>query len=360
MNPNAFWRGVQSPRTMWTWVSIRPGARVAPLTSIRTSAAAASISARLPIFAKTPSSTRTVSASTNARSKSPLMIRPTLIRARLLISVLPPTFGSREVETAYALTHKDTDVLDLGVGQQRFEAQLAAHAAGLIAPEGCFIEQGHVGIDPHTACSELARNPVRPLDVAGPNGGGQAIPGLVRQSDAFFLGAERDNRCHLPGDFFAGDAHVIPDVIEDGRHVEVTLLKRRVIGAAAADSQGGALLQPALDEVFDGLDLIARDHRPHVDRPIHRVSHAQPAGVLCHPSDEFIVNVLLDDDAGARRAHLPGVEEDRRQRSGDRLIEVGVREDEAGGLAAQFKGETLDTIGGQLHDPLAGARLAGE
>ena len=38
IQPSWLWRGVQSPNTGWTWLSISPGATVVPLASTTTSA----------------------------------------------------------------------------------------------------------------------------------------------------------------------------------------------------------------------------------------------------------------------------------------------------------------------------------
>src|SRR3990172_3835804 len=172
MKPSAFWRGVQSPNTMWTWVSMRPGARAVPLTSTRTSAAAASISARSPIRGTSPASIRTVSASIKPRSRSPLMMRPMLISARLVTCVSPFPIGSRQAEAAHALPEEHADVFDLGVGVQGLQPELTTHAAGLVAAEGRLVEQRHVRVDPNPDRPNLAGHALGALDVAGPDGGG--------------------------------------------------------------------------------------------------------------------------------------------------------------------------------------------
>ena len=94
------WRGVQSPATGWTWLSMRPGERIVPLASTTVPAPAVSTSFSLPTAAMRPFSATTVSASRTGDSRSPLNISPMLrttslsvfgasAMARLLV-VLPP------------------------------------------------------------------------------------------------------------------------------------------------------------------------------------------------------------------------------------------------------------------------------
>src|SRR5512145_1407721 len=78
IQPSWFCRGVQSPNTGCTWLSIRPGARHTPLASISVSGRAVSQSFCLPTWVIRPSIATTVSASRIGRSRSPDSNRPTL------------------------------------------------------------------------------------------------------------------------------------------------------------------------------------------------------------------------------------------------------------------------------------------
>ena len=72
------------------------------------------------------------------------------------------------------------------------------------------------------------------------------------------------------------------------------------------------------------------------------------------------MDAAVDEEAAARGAALPGIAEDRRDRPRHRLGQIGVGEDDAGRLAAQFQRHLLDRVGGQAQDLAAGHRLAGE
>ena len=60
--------------------------------------------------------------------------------------------------------------------------------------------------------------------------------------------------------------------------------------------------------------------------------------------------ILVDEDAGGRNAALAGIDPDARDRRRQRRLKVGTRQDEVGGLAAQFLMDALDGIGGRLGD----------
>ncbi len=78
IQPNWFWRGVQSPNTGWQWESISPGDRPEPFASITVSAPEQSRSAALPIAAIRPSTTTIASASRIGLFRSPESSRPML------------------------------------------------------------------------------------------------------------------------------------------------------------------------------------------------------------------------------------------------------------------------------------------
>ena len=78
IQPSWFCRGVQSPATGWTWLSISPGASAAPWASIVVVAPAMSRSSARPIAAMRPLIATIASASRIGFARSPLSIRPML------------------------------------------------------------------------------------------------------------------------------------------------------------------------------------------------------------------------------------------------------------------------------------------
>ena len=83
IQPSWFWRGVQSPKTGCTWLSIRPGATQVWCTSITVRACAMSQSLALPTATIRPSCTTMVSASRMGRSMSPDSSKPMLVMTTL-------------------------------------------------------------------------------------------------------------------------------------------------------------------------------------------------------------------------------------------------------------------------------------
>ena len=69
-------------------------------------------------------------------------------------------------------------------------------------------------------------------------------------------------------------------------------------------------------------------------------------------STKRVVQRVLDDQPGAGRADLAGVQEDGREREVDGGLEVGVGEDDVGVLAAEFQRDLLHGRGGRGHDAL--------
>ena len=77
-------------------------------------------------------------------------------------------------------------------------------------------------------------------------------------------------------------------------------------------------------------------------------------------AQELVVDVLMQEEPGAGRAALTGVGEDGEEGTVDRLVEIGVREDDVRALAAELEGDLLDRSRRKLQDAPPGRRLAGE
>src|SRR4029079_2833400 len=83
------------------------------------------------------------------------------------------------------------DRLRLEVVVERVVAHLAAPARLLVAAERhCGVEHA-VAVDPHGPGAQTVRGPVRLVDVARPDPGGETEAGLVAGVDDVLLGAER-------------------------------------------------------------------------------------------------------------------------------------------------------------------------
>ena len=148
--------------------------------------------------------------------------------------------------------------------------------------------------------------------------------------------------------------------VEDGRQVVEAVGERGVVGARAAAAQHGALGEPGGDVRLDLVAVRGAGERAGLGLLVERAAEPDPPGPLDELVDELVVDRLLDQQPGAGRADLAGVQEDRGQREVERHLEVGVGEDDVGVLAAELERDLLHGAGGGGHDPPAGRQAAGE
>lgn len=106
--------------------------------------------------------------------------------------------------------------------------------------------------------------------------------------------------------------------------------------------------------------LLLADDRSHLGFPVERIAHPDLAHLVDIGREEFVVDVLVEKQAGAGGAALSGIGEDRKERAIDRFLQIGIREDDIRTLAAQFQGDLLDRPGRRAHDLPAGFRFTGE
>src|SRR5690606_16391945 len=116
----------------------------------------------------------------------------------------------------------------------------AADAAGLHAAERGRQVADVLGVDPDHASVELAREAVRPGDVAGPEVGGEAVVDVVGDGQRLGLVVEGQRDQHGPEDLLPGDAHG-PGGSGEQRGAHVAAFR------GAARGQPGALLLAALE-----------------------------------------------------------------------------------------------------------------
>ena len=93
---------------------------------------------------------------------------------------------------------------------------------------------------------------------------------------------------------------------------------------------------------------------------VGRVTDAQRRRAVDEAVDERVVDVVVDEEARARFAHLPLVEEGAEERAVDRDVEVRVGADDVGRLAAELERHLLDGRRGRGEDLAAGRGGPGE
>ncbi|MCY1359625.1 hypothetical protein D9M69_462070 [compost metagenome] len=198
-------------------------------------------------------------------------------------------------------------------------------------------------------------------DVLGPDVRGQAVFGVVGQTQGFGFVLELHQADHRAEDFFLGDAHAVVHVGEHRRLDELAAgqVRRQVCRALqAAGQQGGAFLDADADVAGDLVVVGLGDHRADLGLRVLRVADDQALGAGGELGDELVVHRFLDEDPAACGAALAVQGEDGEQRGVQGAVEVGVVEDQHRRLAAQLHGVLLQA--GGLHDLAAGGGAAGE
>src|SRR4029079_8717943 len=111
------------------------------------------------------------------------------------------------------------------------------------------------------------------------------------------------------------------------------------VARLAARDDLRSLCGAALDEAVHAVAGRGRDERAHLRLRIERVADADLLRVAGEARDDVVVDRWLDEHARARLAALARRVVDRPDRARDRVVEVGVGEDEVRALAAELEGE---------------------
>src|SRR5690606_37736634 len=135
---------------------------------------------------------------------------------------------------------------------------------------------------------------------------------------------------------------------------------RGQVGALAADDDAGSLGAAGGDVALDALLLAPADHGADHRGGGERVGEPLGGGGLGERVDELVPAGAGHQQPGLGDAGLAVDHERHRQQGGDDLVDVGVVEDDRGGLAAQFQGDAGDAGGAGGHDLLARGGAAGE
>ena len=167
------------------------------------------------------------------------------------------------------------------------------------------------------------------------------------------------DRQHRAEDLLLGDRHVRRDVGEDRRLHEEALVEA-LGGVGAAGEQRGALLIALVDVAPHPLALDGGHERAEAAGLLERVAGGVRLGGGRGDGLHLGQAAARHQHAGERGAGLAGVEEALAHAVGDGLLQVGVVEDDVGGLAAELQRHPLHGLRGHLGDPLAGAGRAGE
>ena len=102
------------------------------------------------------------------------------------------------------------------------------------------------------------------------------------------------------------------------------------------------------------------DERPLNDARVETVPDLHRAHRLAEPRRELLVDPVLDQHAVRTHTGLPHVPVLRRDRAGNGRLEIGVVEDDEGGVPAELEAYLLDRPRALLHELLPDLGGAGE
>ena len=124
--------------------------------------------------------------------------------------------------------------------------------------------------------------------------------------------------------------------------------------------QLGALLQAAVDQLANFVELHARIDRADVGVLVERIADAQRGDAIAQLADHLREDAFLHEQTRAGAADVPLVEIDAGDDAFDRLIERRVFENDVRRLAAELERELLLRAGDGLREHFADSGRAGE
>lgn len=187
--------------------------------------------------------------------------------------------------------------------------------------------------------------------------GGQTIVGVVAEGNDLIGILELGQGDDGAEDLLLHDLHVLADIGEDGGLDEVAL----VAVALATSNDGSTLVLAGLDVAHDAVELQLRNLGALEGLLVEGVANLVLLGAGLESSHELVVDALLDVHTRTGAAALAVVVVDTKVDPVDGLLNVGVVEDNVGGLAAQLQGNLLQVgASSGLHDGAADSGGASE
>ena len=174
------------------------------------------------------------------------------------------------------------------------------------------------------------------VDVFRENRSGEAVLDTIREGERFFQIFCGGYRQHRPEHLFFEDPHLRIDIVKDGRFDEIAFAE--MFRLFAAQNQPCAFVLSNLDVVEIGFPLFLIDGGAHIDRFIQTRPDFNFFCGFDETLDERVLHLGMSDHARCRRAALPGGAESAAVNGHRGFVEVGVRHDDDGVLAAHLAG----------------------
>jgi hypothetical protein len=226
-------------------------------------------------------------------------------------------------------------------------AEFSSNSTLFVSSEWKLVVEHVIAVHPDCAGLESVGNAEGGVEVLGVDSGSETVSGVVGEVKDLSLVLELGNSADGAENLLLHDLHVGADVGEDGGLDEVTLVTETL----TTDLDGGTLVLAGLDVAHDAVVLELRDLRTLEGLLVEWVTNLVLLSSLLEGSEELVVDGLLDEDTGTSTAALAVVVVDTEVDPVNGLLDVGVLEDDVGGLATKLEGDLLEVGGSSsLHD----------
>src|SRR5918993_907559 len=295
-----------------------------------------------------PSTSRAISLPGSSARSTTQTFAPSSAKRLAVSRPMPPappvttaTFPSRRPGMLVLLRGHE-DVLYLGVVIQGVRAELAPHARLLHPAKRCCDPDGGVGVYGQYAGLDAAGGAHGSGDVLRPERAGETVDRVVGEANGVLFVLEGDHGHNGAEDLLLRR----PVPVVHGRQDGWRIPKPGAFGRCAPDRHGRVIG----DVGGHLLTVIGGYQGSHVRGFVEGVPDPHPRDGWFHKGEKLVEDAPLDEDARAGAAVLAGVAEHGDGRRSGGLLQVGVGEDDVGGLAAELQRHALYGAGRAGHD----------
>src|SRR6266404_4592755 len=282
-----------------------------------------------------------------------------VIRASSLVSSGPPQKADLQklVPADRGLVEIDEHLFGFEVFLEAPGTKFASKARLLVAAPGGFdVGWLHV-IDPDDAGTQGLDDTKGFVNVAGPDGGGEAVGRVIGDANGVRFAFERNHRGNGAENFLAGDARVVIHIVEN-RWFDVEAFAE-MLRATATDGDFRFFLAE-FEVGTDAVVLLLADQRAHLGFAFEGGAELDALGFFGHGIHELGIDFLFDEDAAAGRADFSLIDEDTEERAVNGRFPIRAIEENVRGFASEFERDALESVGGALDDDLSDRSAAGE
>ena len=241
------------------------------------------------------------------------------------------------VEAGWLSREIDEDVLHLRVVLKDDFVRLAADAGLLVAAERRALRDLVVGVDPDAARLDGVGDTESTVDILCPDRAAEAVIAVIGHLDHFFFCLEFDDDSDGAEDLFAGNAHIVRSIGDECRLHEDAVLERTVSCPFTAAGDGRTFFFGEFDIGEDLIELRFIDRRAELRVFLPRQADLDFIEAVDEFGYEFVIDILLNENARTSAADLSLIEEDAELGTIISLFEVAVREEDVRGFAAELE-----------------------